>query len=716
MSPADAAQILDVPANASPEQLEARFHELRTKLEDKIAKAPTPGLKAKYRETLEEITTAFETLTLAADSSSLPVTSKQGAGSKEQGVQSSRSEELRSSLATSSPLPAPSSARRKSGGKEFAIVAVIAIALLGAGGWFVMKTRAENAEKARLAAEAQAEAARRIAEAQAEAQRQAAAAKADQERLAEVARLDAERKRQAEEAERVRLEKLSAQLRADLAEAKVSWEAIEREERTAERRLTELRSDLRSMRDQPAGRQAEAQALASAQQDYYTWLSDTLARHPARIARTRAEELLSARQPDDARAAVQEFAASLRTLEQEIPRQRSTLLDLDGEFALKTNPDATWSLTDAFGRTRAGKGPVEFKDVAIGRAEVRISKNGWPARAESVQIKRSEITALDAVFEGTDLRLNSVPAGATAFTPDGREVGVTPIQLTDLAPGNYELRLKLPGHYDQRVFFSTPESSGDLNPVKLRPRATKPVKPDWRLPAHFIYETTSTWTTDANRSTGTFAKDAPSYYNHSSNSSKEEWWFSRPDTNGQWTRAERRVISNSSPLVPVGLTIRYDRQPDGKFTAAILQGSVSNETIRNAYLNYPGGDPTWGNGWLTGAWPTEDTPVGGTWTFNNTTGIPSIFGANAATGKLVAFDRTPTADWVTLQFSNDKVTKGDAETRAANTVTLRINLGEGYIASIDGTSLNSTTVKAVLIGQIGTDTRGNYRYTMTVLD
>ena len=57
MLPAEATKLLDVPADASPEQLEARFHELRSKLEDKIAKAPTPGLKAKYRESLEEITT-----------------------------------------------------------------------------------------------------------------------------------------------------------------------------------------------------------------------------------------------------------------------------------------------------------------------------------------------------------------------------------------------------------------------------------------------------------------------------------------------------------------------------------------------------------------------------------------------------------------------------------------------------------------------------------
>jgi hypothetical protein len=52
MSPVEAAKLLEVAPDCTPEQIEARFLELRAKLEDKIAKAPTPGLKDKYRATL----------------------------------------------------------------------------------------------------------------------------------------------------------------------------------------------------------------------------------------------------------------------------------------------------------------------------------------------------------------------------------------------------------------------------------------------------------------------------------------------------------------------------------------------------------------------------------------------------------------------------------------------------------------------------------------
>src|SRR5688572_12348828 len=137
MTAADAAKLLELPADATPEQLEARFLELRARFEDKIAKAPTPGLKAKYRESLEQITAAFETLTLSADGSSLPVLQKQSAGSYQPSV--SNAAPLGGPATAGSPrgISASSPVPKKSGSsKEFLIVAFIAVAALGAGGWF----------------------------------------------------------------------------------------------------------------------------------------------------------------------------------------------------------------------------------------------------------------------------------------------------------------------------------------------------------------------------------------------------------------------------------------------------------------------------------------------------------------------------------------------------------------------------------------------------
>ncbi len=73
MSPAEAAKLLNLPAGATADQVEARFLELRASLEARIAKAPTPGLKDKYRASLEIFTSARDVLTHEAGGHLLPM-------------------------------------------------------------------------------------------------------------------------------------------------------------------------------------------------------------------------------------------------------------------------------------------------------------------------------------------------------------------------------------------------------------------------------------------------------------------------------------------------------------------------------------------------------------------------------------------------------------------------------------------------------------------
>ncbi|MDZ4797703.1 MAG: hypothetical protein SGI92_06035, partial [Bryobacteraceae bacterium] len=214
MTPPDAAKLLELPLDATPEQLEARFLELRSKLEDKIAKAPTPGLKAKYRESLAQMTEAFETLTLAADSSTLPVLKKQEAGDRSQKPEHQTGV---TAPAQSAPPNQKSKIQNPKPGKEFLIVAIIAVLVLAGGGWFIMKTRAENAERANVEAAAKAEA----------------------------------------QAEKARQESQFSALRAAQAEAKIRWETAERELSAAERRLSELKSDQRNAEKLPATAERE---------------------------------------------------------------------------------------------------------------------------------------------------------------------------------------------------------------------------------------------------------------------------------------------------------------------------------------------------------------------------------------------------------------------------------------------------------------------------
>ena len=646
MSPAEAAKLLEVPADATPEQLEARFLELRTRLEDKIAKAPTPGLKAKYRESLDQITVAFETLTLAADGSALPVLQKQSA------VISQPSAGGPASLRAATPAPgAP--APKKSGGKEFVFVALIAVAVLGAGGWWVMKTRAEKAEAARIAAEA----------------------KAEQERKAEEARLAAEAKRQADEQEKARVDKLSAQLRGELAEHKVEWEAIEREEHVAERRLAELKSDTRNLKDAPAGKVAEMQAQLQAQQDYHAWLSETLARHPARIARSRAEELLSARDADLAQPAVAELKSALARLGEEIAQERKARLAIEGRLSIRTSPGVAWTLTDAFERTRTGQGPAEVDRVAFGPARIEFTKPFWPARTEKALISRGQANEVVTEMTGYNLSLVSVPAGAEVLDAEGKVLGVTPLQLTDLPRGEWNFTLRKHRHHDEPVSVTLPQSGpGALAPVTLRtlpPALERPkgLNPPAQVAMARRYQSES-------HRTGTETWNYDSKY-------AEQWDFSDPDLEGRWQKVTRHVARPADPSV-IEAVLRHERLPNNKWMGTLLKTAAGSEGTYEHHKDYfPGSfiEPFYS----PELWPAKETPVGGTWPVSPPL-LPNIDDENStagtAQGKLVALDVEAGRAEIEYSYSWDFETPTHRYS-CAGIYRLKIDLREKFITSYE---------------------------------
>jgi cytoskeletal protein RodZ len=462
MSPLDAAKLLEVAPDATPEQIESRFLELRTKLEDKIAKSPTPGLKEKYRATLTEITTAFETLAITADSSSLPVlrretppTTEGGRPAPDAGGQKSEASPIRP-LATAHRAPVA----KRSGGREFALVAVIAVAVLGGGGWFVMKTRAENAEKERVAAEAKAAAEQKAAQ---------------EKKQAEDARLA---KDAADKAEKERQDRLFTQLRTRMAELNVPYDALMRTEQAADRELSDLKSQEREQaRDNkggptPAMRRLSAQVQAA---DRYTaWLHDTLPVHPAKIAKAKADELISARSVDDAAPAVEAFAAGIQKMQSDIAAAKASMA-VTGSVDLTSNlTGTTWQFTDGFGIARTGTSPQKVDDVASGRASVIFRRAGWPDVTRNIEVKAGAKASVAADFPIGSARITSNPAGA-AVKQGAALLGVTPLDLTQVPPGPLEVRVWQKGFKSHKLTGRVDAGRSLALSVDLAPgRATDP--------------------------------------------------------------------------------------------------------------------------------------------------------------------------------------------------------------------------------------------------
>lgn len=317
------------------------------------------------------------------------------------------------------------------------LVALIAVAVLAAGGWFVMKTRAENAEQVRLAA----------------------AAKAVADRQAELDRQAEEIRKAKELAEQERRERLTVQLRTQLAEARIAWESFENETRTTERALGELKSELRNASGAKAN---ELQARVGATQRYLEWLTSRLEKHPARVTRAKVEELLSARMPDDAQPAMQELQAALGALAGEIPERKRGLLSLDGSLKVESDPvGLAFTLVDAFGRSRTGSTPATLTGVAPGQGWVTFKRPGFTDVIREITVT----TGATATTRGTVVAQQVVLKAESdvIFWVNGKHVGRGNVTVSDLAPGDHKLQFSRPQTQAFPTTFKVKQEPGTIS-------------------------------------------------------------------------------------------------------------------------------------------------------------------------------------------------------------------------------------------------------------
>lgn len=421
MTQAEAFQLLDLPNTAGPQEIEARFNELRSALELKITQAATPGLEAKYRSALSEVTTAFETLTLAADSASLPVLGKIApAGS----VPSSPSGN--ETAHSSAPSRRPSAR----------LMVLLAVTVLVAGGFGWSHWQEQRNEALRIAAAHQAEA-DRLAREQAEADR-LAREQAEQERLA------AEQKRQAEEAEQARQDKLTAEMHALLSKLKHEWTRRENRVADAERTLSELHQLSGVITSMGSAKVRELNYFIEAQTRFMAWLDRYFARHPAMLAGIRAEEALKARQPDAAKTALEEMAKAMAEADVEIERENARLAEWQGTLDLKSDPEGlAWSMTDNFGYSQNGVTPAKIM-AAPGTAQVVIKRPLYEDAFVDAVISTGETTPVLAVVKTQEVRIQAEDDVQILINGEVRGVGTA--RLQDAPPGDYKIELRRARH------------------------------------------------------------------------------------------------------------------------------------------------------------------------------------------------------------------------------------------------------------------------------
>jgi serine/threonine protein kinase len=156
-----------------------------------------------------------------------------------------------------------------------------------------------------------------------------------------------------------------------------------------------------------------------------------------------------------------------------------------GTVHVTTSPnDAVVSID---GRPVAGSSPFIVTDVAPGTIhEVSVTKAGYRSWSTKLQLQASETMELPAVtLEALEsgFQLDSTPSGASVFV-DGKQLDqVTPVRVTNLTPGDHQIRLSIDGFAPwESSLHVTPGSVLELPRAQLTARTPDTVQPQAQQP------------------------------------------------------------------------------------------------------------------------------------------------------------------------------------------------------------------------------------------
>jgi TonB family protein len=111
----------------------------------------------------------------------------------------------------------------------------------------------------------------------------------------------------------------------------------------------------------------------------------------------------------------------------------------------------------------SGTTPAMLSDLPTGDYIVTFSREGFQNHSETVTVSHDTPAQASWRFVNGSVLVTSTPSGATVTTADGGVLGVTPVTINDVTPGDVSYRLSLEG-YDQATITAKIEG-GKTNPL-----------------------------------------------------------------------------------------------------------------------------------------------------------------------------------------------------------------------------------------------------------
>jgi hypothetical protein len=117
--------------------------------------------------------------------------------------------------------------------------------------------------------------------------------------------------------------------------------------------------------------------------------------------------------------------------------------------------------------------PCSFNNLAPERYSLEVKKEGYQSVQTALQVREGSVSdqklSLESIAKG--LYITSDPPGADVFINGAKQSGQTPVTLP-LAPGQYNLVLRLPGHDPYVGSVQVKENVQTQLPAKLNERST----------------------------------------------------------------------------------------------------------------------------------------------------------------------------------------------------------------------------------------------------
>lgn len=142
-----------------------------------------------------------------------------------------------------------------------------------------------------------------------------------------------------------------------------------------------------------------------------------------------------------------------------------------GSISVNSNPqDARVYLDNAY----KGDTPLNLRDISTGRHNLRIKLSGYEEWVSDITVSSSRVLRISADLkpqeEQGSISINSDPQGADIYLDDKYE-GLTPLNLQNIAAGEYEVKISLPGYEEwvEEVTVSSSRTARVYAELKSRP-------------------------------------------------------------------------------------------------------------------------------------------------------------------------------------------------------------------------------------------------------